>query len=152
MIVQCSIHLFFSYLREPLHMHSTINTLPLSYPTRPYDTPLSHASPPSPRLQERRMALFLSYRALSAELQPPLLARLRCENKDILKLVVSFLQTYRNYSSHPPTPRSIVAYSLVLEEELPSSIIIDDHGLPLFSIVVVLMALTRLAPISTYTR
>ena len=37
------------------------------------------------------MALFLSYRALSAELQPPLLARLRCENKDILKLVVSFL-------------------------------------------------------------
>ena len=37
------------------------------------------------------MALFLSYRALSAQLQPPLLARLRCESKDLFKLVVSFL-------------------------------------------------------------
>jgi hypothetical protein len=39
--------------------------------------------------EERRVAMFLAYAALSAT--PPLLARLRYENKDLVKLVVSFL-------------------------------------------------------------
>jgi hypothetical protein len=39
--------------------------------------------------EERRIAMFLAYTALSAT--PPLLARLRYENKDLVKLVVSFL-------------------------------------------------------------
>ena len=40
---------------------------------------------------ERRMALFLAFRAVTTELTPLLLARLRFENKDLVKHVVSFL-------------------------------------------------------------
>ena len=40
---------------------------------------------------ERRMALFLSERAITATTKPTIFARLRFENKDIVKKIVSFL-------------------------------------------------------------
>jgi hypothetical protein len=40
---------------------------------------------------ERRMAMFLAFRAESATMEAPLLARLRGENKDLVQRVVSFL-------------------------------------------------------------
>ena len=40
---------------------------------------------------ERRMALFLSERAITATMKPTIFARLRFENKDIVKKIVSFL-------------------------------------------------------------
>ena len=40
---------------------------------------------------ERRMAMFLAFRATTASTQAPLLARLRGENRDLVKRVVSFL-------------------------------------------------------------
>ena len=40
---------------------------------------------------ERRMAMFLAFRAVSGRTAPHVLARLRFENKDLIKLVVSFL-------------------------------------------------------------
>ena len=41
--------------------------------------------------KERRMAMFMAFRAITAEPTPLLLARLRFENKDLVKHVVSFL-------------------------------------------------------------
>jgi hypothetical protein len=40
---------------------------------------------------ERRMAMFLAFRAVAATMEAPLLARLRGENKDLVQRVVSFL-------------------------------------------------------------
>ena len=40
---------------------------------------------------ERRMAMFLAFRAISKEVKPLFLARLRFENKDLVKHIVSFL-------------------------------------------------------------
>jgi hypothetical protein len=40
---------------------------------------------------ERRMAMFMAFRAITTEPTPLLLARLRFENKDLVKHVVSFL-------------------------------------------------------------
>jgi hypothetical protein len=40
---------------------------------------------------ERRMAMFLAFRATAATMEAPLLARLRGENKDLVQRVVSFL-------------------------------------------------------------
>ena len=40
---------------------------------------------------ERRMALFLAFRARTSNIDPPFLARLRFEKMDLLKHVVSFL-------------------------------------------------------------
>ena len=40
---------------------------------------------------ERRMAMFLTFRAVTADPTPLLMARLRFENKDLVKRVVSFL-------------------------------------------------------------
>jgi hypothetical protein len=40
---------------------------------------------------ERRMAMFLAFRAMSSTMQAPLLARLRGESKDLVRRVVSFL-------------------------------------------------------------
>ena len=40
---------------------------------------------------ERRMVIFLAFRAITKDLKPLLLARLRFENKDLVKHVVSFL-------------------------------------------------------------
>jgi hypothetical protein len=40
---------------------------------------------------ERRMAMFLAFKALSPTLKAPLLARLRGESKDLVQRVVSFL-------------------------------------------------------------
>ena len=40
---------------------------------------------------ERRMAMFLAFRAISKDVKPLFLARLRFENKDLVKHIVSFL-------------------------------------------------------------
>jgi hypothetical protein len=40
---------------------------------------------------ERRMAMFLAFKAMSGTLQAPLLARLRGVDKDLVQRVVSFL-------------------------------------------------------------
>ena len=40
---------------------------------------------------ERRMAMFMAFRAVTAKPIPLLMARLRFENKDLVKHVVSFL-------------------------------------------------------------
>ena len=40
---------------------------------------------------ERRMAMFMAFRAVTTGVTPLLLARLRFENKDLVKHVVSFL-------------------------------------------------------------
>ena len=41
--------------------------------------------------EERRMAMFLAFKAVTKNVRPLLLARLRSENKDLVKHVVSFL-------------------------------------------------------------
>ena len=40
---------------------------------------------------ERRMAMFLAFRAVTTDITPLLMARLRFENKDLVKHIVSFL-------------------------------------------------------------
>ncbi len=41
--------------------------------------------------EQRRMAMFLAFRATAATMEAPLLARLRGESKDLVYRVVSFL-------------------------------------------------------------
>ena len=41
--------------------------------------------------EERRMAIFLAFRARTSATEPPLLARLRFEKMDLVKHVISFL-------------------------------------------------------------
>jgi hypothetical protein len=41
--------------------------------------------------EERRMAMFLAFKALSSSMEVPLLVRLRGESKDLVQRVVSFL-------------------------------------------------------------
>ena len=40
---------------------------------------------------ERRMAMFLAFRARTSNIDPPFLARLRCAKKDLVKYIMSFL-------------------------------------------------------------
>ena len=41
--------------------------------------------------KERRMAMFLAFKAMSSSMEVPLLVRLRGESKDLVQRVVSFL-------------------------------------------------------------